>query len=76
MGLLDPSDAGCWEGYHLRVTWPFSFTHADIRAGDSASQIRHEPSDHNWVIWRDVALQHFGLTVLGLVAFGDGNLSC
>lgn len=70
------SDAGCLEGYHLRVTWPFSFTHVDIRAGDSASQIRHEPSDQNWVIWKDVALQHSGLTVFGLVVFGDGDLSC
>lgn len=46
-GCWVQSDAGCWEGYHLRVTCPFSFTHADIRAGDFASQIRHEPSDHN-----------------------------
>lgn len=49
-----------------QVTWAFSFTYAEVRAGDSASQIRHEPSDQNWMIWRDVALQHFGSTVFGL----------
>lgn len=68
--MLDAWRATIW------VTWPFSFTHADIRAGDSASQIRHGPSDQNWMIWKDVALQHSGLTDFGLVVFGDGELSC
>lgn len=70
-GCWIQSDARCWEGHHLKltwagVTWAFSFTYAEVRAGDSASQIRQEPSDQNRMIWRDVALQHFGSTVLGL----------
>ena len=49
-----------------KVTRAFSFTYAEVRVGDSASQIRREPSDQNRMTWRDVALQHFGSTVFGL----------
>lgn len=68
------SHTRCWgqlpsQNHLSKVTWAFSFTCAEVIAGDSASQIRHSPFDQNWMIWRDVALQHFGLTVFGLVAF-------